>query len=246
MDILRSKIILVAAADVGSREAVAEEFRGHGCVVHPVTGGIEAYELARERHVDAVLTACRLTSGDPALLLSDVRRLNHDIPVILFGAAGESLTQSEAIHRGFAAYFLQSFPTAPLAAAAARSLEFVDERKKKKVERVSVAAEVELSFGDPPQTVTVQAPVLNISRGGMFLSMERNFPPMHSYVNFGLTLPADANHPRIDGRAFVRWVRERPGSGHLPGVGIEFTELETEARDFLDRYVSLQSRSKRT
>jgi CheY-like chemotaxis protein len=234
---LRDKLILIAAADEAIRDAVGEEFSRLGCEVISAPGGFEAYELARARSVDAVLAASRLSSGEAGMLLSDVRRLNHDVPVILFGAAEGTMSQTEAFHRGFAAYFPHATPVAALAAAAARSLEFVEERKKKKVERVTVAASGELTFGDPPTTTTVNAPVLNLSRGGMFLSLERGFPPLHCTVTFLLTFPPEVAHPEIKGRAFVRWVRERPASGHLAGIGLEFTELNPEAQVFIDRYV---------
>lgn len=236
MNILRNKIILVAGADQGSREAVVEEFRKAGSQVLSSTGGIEAYEIVRARHVDAVLGGARLTSGSPFQLLAEVRRLNHDIPVILFGAAGEEITQTEALHRGFAAYFLQAFPTSVLAEATVRSLDFVEERKKKKVERVAVAAFVELVFGEP--SVKMSAPVLNLSRGGMFLSLEKSFPAPMSIVDFRLSLTK--NQPEsivVEGKALVRWVRERSGSGHLSGVGLEFIELSDQARVFVNAYV---------
>ncbi|MGZ3741514.1 MAG: PilZ domain-containing protein [Bdellovibrionota bacterium] len=230
----------MAAADTAVREAVSGEFQQHGSQVLAVAGGIEAYELARERHVDAVLAACRLTSGSPALLLSDVRRLNHDVPVILFGAAGENFSQTEALHRGFAAFFLTAFPTGQFAEAVVRSLEFVEDRKKKKVERVVVAAQAEIFF----DSLELKAPVLNLSRGGMFLSLERSFPAMHSEVRFRLAFPPDVSQPPIEGKALVRWVRERPGAGHLPGVGIEFLEISDDARKFIEGYVERTSHRK--
>jgi CheY-like chemotaxis protein len=245
VDILRDKIIVVAAAEALVRAALEAEFTSHGSRVLPVTGAIEAYEIARVRQVDAVLCACQLSSGEVRLLVSDIRRFNHDAPVILFGAAGEKITQTEALHFGFAAFFAETFPTAPLAEAAARNLEFVEERKKKKVERVTVAAQVDLTFGSPPQSVQLKAPVLNLSRGGMFLSMERLFPPLNAEVRFALALPPYVPHPAIEGRALVRWVRDRPATGHLPGVGLEFLEVSPEAQAFLDAYVlRVSTRSK--
>lgn len=241
MEILRNKIIVVAAADTGVRDAVCAEFTSRGSKVLPVSGAIEAYEIARVRQVDAVISGCRLSSGEPRLLISDIRRLNHETPVILFGAAGESISQTDALHMGFAAFFPGIYPTAPLAEATRRSLEFVEERKKKKVERVAVAAQVDLTFGCPPQTVRVKAPVLNLSRGGMFLSMERSFPALHSEVLFALAFPVEATHPTIEGRALVRWVRERPAAGHMPGVGLEFVQISPEAATFLDSYVERAS-----
>jgi CheY-like chemotaxis protein len=241
MEILKDKIIVVAASYAASRDAVIAEFSGHGCQVLPVTGSYEAYEVARMRHVDAVIASCRLSSGDVRLLLSDIRRLNHDTPVVLFGAAGENITQTDALHLGFAAFFPQTLPTGPLAAATRRSLEFVAERKKKKVERVAVAAQVKLMFGSPPQNVEVKAPVLNLSRGGLFISMDNSFPPLHSEVMFSLTFPPEVPHPTVEGRALVRWVREHPASGHLPGVGLEYVEISPEAQAFLNGYVERAS-----
>jgi c-di-GMP-binding flagellar brake protein YcgR len=98
---------------------------------------------------------------------------------------------------------------------------------------------VELEFGEPPSRVN--APVLNLSRGGLFFSLERGFPALHSVIEFRLTLAKIECQPTIQGRALVRWVRERPGSGHLPGVGLEFTEMSEAARAFVDSYVDRTS-----
>ena len=68
MDILRNKIVIVAAADPALRDSVAEDLRGFCGQVLSVPGAIEAYELVRERPVDAVVTSARLSSGDPVQL----------------------------------------------------------------------------------------------------------------------------------------------------------------------------------
>lgn len=246
MEILRDKIIVVAAAESSVRDAVCAEFIAHGSEVLSVTGAVEAYEIARVRQVDVVLSACRLSSGEPRLLVSDIRTLSHETPVILFGEGGESITQTEALHMGFAAFFPATYPTATLAESAARNLWFVEERKKKKVERVAVAAQVDLTFGSPPQTVSIKAPVLNLSRGGMFLSMERSFPALNTKVFFTLAFPPLIAHPKIEGQALVRWVRERPASGHMSGVGLEFLQISPDAAIFLNSYVERASTRPKT
>lgn len=222
MEILRGKSVLVVAADAASRDAVAEEFRRAGANVLTLSGGTEAYEAARDRSVDAVVTAARLTNGDSTRLLHDLRRISYDVPVVLYGSGAEDISPNEAIHLGFSAHFRQAYPTSALAEAVARSLRFVEERKKKKVERVVVAGQAELSFGEPP--VRVRAPILNLSRGGIFVSIDRGFPTLETTVAYELYL-SDDQKPLIRGKALVRWVREHPRSGQLPGVGLEFTGL---------------------
>lgn len=240
MEILRQKVILVATADEDARESVLLAFQRWGSQVIAVSGGIEAYELARARHVDAVVTAPHLSSGHASLLLSDMRRLHHDVPVVLFGAGGDGISSSEALHRGFTAYFPVVHPLAPVVEAVARGLQLVEERKKQKVERVTVAAAAELTFGG--SAVTVSAPVLNLSRGGFFVSLERDFPEPMTTAVFRLKLAKGESQPLIEGKALVRWVRSRPGSGHLCGVGMEFIEMNEPARQFLDAYVERLSR----
>ena len=240
MEILQKKLIVVAASEPSSRDGIREEFEKAGSTVLSATGGFEAYELVRARNVDAVVVGGRLSSGSPAVLLSDVRRLSHDLPVVLFGAAGEAMTQTEALHRGFAAYFLQTFPALPILQAVARSLEFVEERKRRKVERVAVAAQAEIRLS--AASMNMKLPVLNLSRGGMFLSLERNFPPVQSEVEFSVVLLPPDSDAVIKGKALVRWVREREASGHLPGIGLEFIELDDSAKGFLDAYIAKQKK----
>lgn len=225
MEILRGKSVLVVGADVASRDAVVAEFRRAGCNVLPLSGAVEAYEAARDRSVDAVVTSSRLSNGDPTRLLFDLRRINYDIPVVLFGS-GDGVSANEAIHLGFSAHFRQAHPTQALAEAVTRSLRFVEERKKKKVERVAIAGRAELCFGEPP--TRVRAPILNLSRGGIFVSIDRDFPNPSSTVAYELFL-SDEETPVVRGNAFVRWVRENPGSGQMPGVGLEFNDLPADA-----------------
>lgn len=238
MEILRNKVIVVAAAESSAREPLAEEFRKNGSEVLVFDGGYDACEYVRARQVDALLCTPRLSTGNPAELLSDVRRLNPEIVVILFGGEGEAFSATEATHRGFSSYFLEKQPTPELMQAVVRSLAFVEERKRKKVERISVAAQVELSFGEPP--AKVNAPVLNLSRGGLFLSLDRAFPQPMSMVDFRLSLGVDRE---VSGKALVRWVRDRAGNGHFPGVGIEFTEITEEGKRLISAHVERQSRA---
>jgi CheY-like chemotaxis protein len=205
-----------------------------GCQVVAMSGGIEAYEIARDRVVDGVITGSRLSSGDATQLLFDLRRLSYDIPVVLFGTGSEEITHNEAMHLGFSASFRAAFPTLALAEALARSLEFVAERKKKKVERVMIAGEAQLSFGEPPSSL--RAPILNLSRGGIFVSLDRGFPPLESSVAYEIFL-ADLETPMLSGKALVRWVRENPGPGQMPGVGLEFVELPREAETMIEEHM---------
>ncbi|HEY8278150.1 MAG TPA: PilZ domain-containing protein [Bdellovibrionota bacterium] len=239
MGILQGKLIVVAAGDESLRETVAAEFRNAGCHVLPTGSAVHAYELARERTVDGVITAGKLLGGNPLQLLADIRTLSYETPVILFAADGEKISHTEALHRGFSAFFLNAPPANTLSNALVRGLEIVDERKRKKVERVTVAAFVDLLMDKQP-TVT-NAPVMNLSRGGMFLSMESGFPAEQTIVDFKLRMPQTGDQPVLQGRAFVRWVRERGGSGHLAGVGLEFRDLSNEACEFIDRYVDRMS-----
>lgn len=234
MESLRGKIVLVVSADAGCRDAVSEELHKAGAHVVAMSGGIEAYEIARDRIVDGVVTGSRLTSGDATQLLFDLRRLSYDIPVVLFGTGSEEISHNEAMHLGFSASFREAFPTLPLAEALARSLEFVAERKKKKVERVMIAGEAQLSFGEPPSFL--RAPILNLSRGGIFVSIDRGFPALETSVAYELFL-TDQETPMLSGKALVRWVRENPRPGQMPGVGLEFLELPREAETMIEEHM---------
>jgi CheY-like chemotaxis protein len=234
MDNLRGKKVLVVAADTASRDAVAEEFQKAGCSVLSLTGGVEAYEAARDRSVDAVVTSARLSNGDATRLLNDIRRINYETPVVLYGAGSEEISANEAIHVGFSAHFRQPYPTSALAEAVSRSLRFVEERKKKKVERVAVAGQAELSFGEPP--LRLRAPVLNLSRGGIFVSIDRDFPQPETLVAYELFL-ADDSKPALSGNALVRWVRDNPRGGQMPGVGLEFHDLPASALALIEEHM---------
>ncbi len=238
MDFLRQKTVLIAAADPRSLKSAAEEFERAGAQVLSATGGMEAFEIARNQNIDVVLTAGRLESGDPCQLLSDIKRLNLDIPVILF-ASDHEISPTEALHRGFSAHFSTTVLSRVLVDAAARCLQFVIERKKKKLERVTVSAQVEVSFGSPSRSY--QCSVLNISRGGLFFSFDGTFPREGNIIEFRLRMES-SSAVVAEGKAIVKWVRERPGAGHMAGVGVEFTELSSQSRDYIHHYLEQAGR----
>ncbi len=242
MENLKGKKVIVVAADPASREAVAEEFRKAGSSVLSLAGSVEAYEAARDRNVDAVVTSARLSDGDSTRLLFDLRRIHYDTPVVLYGSGGEEISANEAIHLGFSAHFRQPYPTAALAEAVSRSLGFVEERKKKKVERVTVAGEAVIRFGETPKCL--RAPILNLSRGGIFISIDRDFPVLHSTVSYEIFLSGEESEP-LRGKALVRWVREFPRSGQMPGVGMEFCDLSADGLTRIEAYMR-KSEARRT
>lgn len=235
MDYLRGKMILIADADQDSREAISAEFRRAGCEVFVCSGGIEAYEMARDKTVHALIASDHLSSGDPEQLLNDVRRLHRDIPLILFGTSKQTISQTQAINLGCAAYFRQAEPVSALVCAADRCLSFVKERHQNRTERVGVAGYARFTYGQPQ--IAMSAPILNLSKGGMFLQVEKDFPPQGAMVVFQISFANEGFEPAIEGVAVIRWVRESARAGMLAGVGLEFSVLSPEAQAALKGYL---------
>jgi uncharacterized protein (TIGR02266 family) len=101
--------------------------------------------------------------------------------------------------------------------------------------RVPVPYRITLDVANRDEFETVYA--TNLSRGGMFIH-SHNPRPIGTKVAFEI-LVADGTQV-LRGEGVVKWVRA-PATDKTelnPGMGIEFTKLEGESRDVIERIIS--------
>ena len=79
----------------------------------------------------------------------------------------------------------------------------------------------------------------NISSEGMFVCSHLKFNVGDRFkTEFSLPLD-DGNNHMLKCEVEIRWVREaNPGQNVLPGVGVQFLDLDDEAKATVDAYVS--------
>lgn len=97
-----------------------------------------------------------------------------------------------------------------------------------------VAIEVDVSVGGGGRVATGVSG--DVSVGGLYVSTYRPLPE-GTRVSVRFRLP----NGHVTGSGVVRWTREgRPG--RLPGMGIEFVELDALDRDCLERFCGKRPR----
>ena len=77
---------------------------------------------------------------------------------------------------------------------------------------------------------------VNISRGGLFIN-SRNPLPLGSIVRLIVSLPDQAFPFDLTGK-IVRVHPYEPGADQVPGMGIEFVDVDDEKRSRLERFVA--------
>jgi len=100
-------------------------------------------------------------------------------------------------------------------------------RERRRYFRVPVSLSAEVSFGN----ASVQAPVNNISEGGLSLKLERN-APAHGGVTIRLTLPRTSRRLELKGE----FVAANRGSN----IGVKFHNLLPEVKAQLDAWLNQQ------
>ncbi|HLL55877.1 MAG TPA: TIGR02266 family protein, partial [Myxococcaceae bacterium] len=116
----------------------------------------------------------------------------------------------------------------PAAAAAAATANLLSERQSRVRMQASVDMESESNFFQGFST--------NLSEGGLFVATVQMLP-RGTPVDLHFTLPGGK---RIDAKGVVRWTREVNDRTPdiFPGVGVQFTDLPTEAAAAIRSFVS--------
>ncbi len=73
-----------------------------------------------------------------------------------------------------------------------------------------------------------------MDKGGLFVATYAKVPPMGSPVSLHVVLPGGYE---FEAMAVVAWTRENGTSDAPPGFGARFTQITTEARQLIYRYV---------
>jgi molecular chaperone DnaK len=111
---------------------------------------------------------------------------------------------------------------------------------KRAGERTPVGLAVRLSYGTLDELVDRFA--VNISRGGVFI---RTREPKPVGTRLALELRLQGGEVVLRAQGVVRWIQAESATAQpptAPGMGIQFTELDAEARALVERMVTLKER----
>ena len=101
-----------------------------------------------------------------------------------------------------------------------------EERFQSREERKSVNTKLTFNYSNLKEAQ--EAHVLNIGKGGFFMSLETSkLPPVESKIDFCIQF--DEGLTEIKGIGQVRWVRKDFEGDMPPGCGVEFIQIDDKS-----------------
>lgn len=234
--------LLIVDDEEPLRKAIEFDFKRKGFNVLGAANGREAFDIVLQHKVDVVLTDVRMPGGDGIELLDRIRENNTTLPVVMFVTGFADISPEDAYHRGVDAIIAKPFDRKALLNAVISSVMPRSERWANLPERLAVDFNIDLEF--PALSFVMQAKVLSLGRGGMFVALQGPLPSIETGVNFKIRFNQGAPST-LSGIGIVRWVRAGECQPEPPpGCGIEFVYLENESReDLIDYIEKLRSKS---
>jgi len=232
---LAGKVILVVDDELGYREVLADEFNMAGATVLTAESGSKAIEHFNQHKIDAIISDIRMPNGDGIEFLDRVKTINAKIPVFMLITGYSDLSNEDAYDKGAEALFSKPCNLDDLINAVQQKLLPEEQRWQRQMYSVTTKLVVELKA--PSIAQALQARVLNIGRGGMFLCYEGSPIDIETSITFSLR-NLDSNLPIFEGVGICRWFRHHDKSDLPNGVGIEFTQLEEQSLQTMQKMLS--------
>lgn len=222
MSQLKDAHILVVDDEPDLREVIRFELEMEGALVTEAGGGHEALKMVQDNNYHLVLSDIRMAEGDGIELLDNVKKLDPMKPVVMLITGYSDLSPEMAFEKGCAGFISKPFDPEELVRMISRALKSHAEQWSEKIDRISLFTDVKIEHASYAKAV--EAKILNISKGGMFVAADHSHPRVGNRIKFHLNWEDEKWSPLI-GEGLVRWVRKEPKDGKLPGYGIEFFNL---------------------
>lgn len=87
------KTILIVDDEQGMREVLAEDLTYEGYKIHTAHSGKSAIEVFKNNQFNIVISDLKMPDGDGRFLLSEVRKINPEIPFIIVSGFLENIEE---------------------------------------------------------------------------------------------------------------------------------------------------------
>ncbi len=224
------KRILIVDDEPEIREILSEDLKAKGYEVLESSSGNDAILIYDSNpDIDIIISDIVMADGDGLQLLDHVKSNNLEKPAVILISAYADDTLEETYDRGAEAFFPKPFDRQALFETVDRILDPDVDKWRRKSSRLGIDQKLALSISVPDFTAAAtRASIINVGRGGMFLAWGDDLPDPGEIVEFEISFLAP-NALDFKGKGIVRWVRfERDESNALPGIGIEFYDLDKE------------------
>ncbi len=143
----KSKVILVVDDEVAMRRNIVDLLSADGNITFEAGDGLQAIELVKSNNPSLILLDINLPKMDGITTLQEIKKINPDIPVIVFTAYGTSERAIEAMKCGAFDYMEKPFDIEEFKMAVFRALNYgelcdeVRQLKSKFINQEQITAE---------------------------------------------------------------------------------------------------------
>ncbi len=236
MKALDGKKILILDDEEDLCDLLREEFEHAGASVVVCQTLNDAKKSIVENDFDAALSDINLPDGDGLTLLSHFHDCEKKANIYFFSGKAD-LSSEQAMAAGALGVFQK--PCKIQTIIEAISLSFLPVAERIRQGRVTITpkvvpVEVQLDGYEKKDL----AKVINIGKGGMFISVDSHLPYVGQPVFFSIRLPSPKDGDTIlNGKGVCRWVRGKPVQEKPRGFGMEFSELSEEFQKYIDSFI---------
>jgi CheY-like chemotaxis protein len=241
MSLFAGKSVLVVDDEADLRDILRDELEVLGFTVFDAENGMAAFALLATCKVDIIVSDIQMPGGSGIDLLDKLNAVKVGIPVLLFVTGYSVITSYEAYDKGAAGILAKPFDIELLVAHIQRMLLPLSKRWERTSDRLTAALTAKFQIANMQEAIAGQ--ILNIGRGGMFVSMPDDVPVIGQLLEFEIRL-AKESAEIIHGNGMVRWVRGHDEGPLKRGFGLEFFELEPNSRRLvLELIATIQPRA---
>ena len=194
-----------------------------GYTVFSAANGQQALDIVSNEKIDLVITDVQMPVVTGIQLLENIRQIDSIKPPVIFITGYSSITLEQAYDKGVQAVFYKPFDFKDLLTCIKKFLSSQDERFHPRDERIAVNTKLNFNYSNLKEAQ--EAHVLNIGKGGFFMSLEVDkLPAIESKIDFCIQFKDGL--AEIKGIGQVKWVRKDYEGDMPPGCGVEFIQLD--------------------
>lgn len=229
--------ILIADDETELCDLLAEEVEDSGYTVLRAHSGKEAIAILQKESVDLIISDMNMPDGTGVDLLDHVQETSsHRIP-FLFVTGQSKLSIAEAFYKGAEAVFDKPLDIDVLISSIQKLTQSLPQGKlKRRASRTD--ASIELMFQLTPEQAVRKTKTLNIGRGGFFLLIDHELPPIGQTMTFEIS-SGGRRVPPIQGECVVRWQRSSNDESSIQGVGVELQPMPRSTEEHFFEFLNL-------
>jgi CheY-like chemotaxis protein len=201
-----SKIsILIVDDEPDICELLSYDFEKLGTKVYVAHNGLDAFKIAMEQSIDAVISDIKMPGGNGITLLDELKKERKNLPVVLFISGHTDITLEDSYNKGAEALFTKPFDRKELVLAVAKSL--FEQKTKWSVlnpDWAKTAIQVVCNY-ETCNLANSQNQSFAIGRGGFAICLEAIDLKKDQILNFSIGF-TDNSLSQLQGYGIIRWV----------------------------------------